>query len=496
MESKNSAQYTPVGKIEASSGNAAMNDGNKKHVKGIRIRSLNIVMFVLSLILFVAVFWTTFRIARDYSETVRATENYIAWEKAAHQIHVASDYLTEQVRLYTQTLNIEHAINYLEELYSKQSREKALEFISNRNIKPEFRANLEKAIEYSNILTHKEIYAIRLIAEGIGHDMAAMPQIVQTTSLSASDKELPPEEKFKRARSLMFNADYANSKEKIVGALSQFLSQTLTETREEQLAQTRQLGIMISEQRIALIILCLLNAIIFLMIIILIVRPLQIYAKCIKDDKMFELVGAYEFKNLALTYNDIFAVKEHHDRMLRHKAEHDPLTGLLNRAAFDSLTKLLEHDKQPIGLILIDVDKFKSINDTYGHVMGDKTLCRVAWLIQHAFRADDFCIRLGGDEFAVLVKGNAPGLEEIIMAKITSMNEALQQPDDGMPPTSLSVGVAFSNAGFDSTLYANADKALYKVKEAGRCGCAFYDSSSASEATESAHDKMEVNRDA
>lgn len=451
-----------------------MNNTGQKHVKGVRIRSLNITMFVLSLILFIAVFWTTLRVARDYNETVQATENYIAWEKSAHQIHVASDYLTEEARLYTQTLNIEHALNYLDELFASKSREKALEFISSHDIKPEFRANLEKAIEYSNALTHKEIYAIRLVAEGLGQDMAAMPGVVQTTSLSAADQALSPEDKFKRARDLMFNSDYAEAKKKIVDALSRFLSQTIAETRQEQVVQTQQLGNMLSAQRIALIGLFLLNAVTFMMIIVLIVRPLQIYAKCIKDDKMFELVGAYEFKNLALTYNDIFALKEHHDRMLRHKAEHDPLTGLLNRAAFDSLKQLLANDPQPVGLLLVDVDKFKAINDTYGHIMGDKTLCRVAWLLQHAFRTDDFCIRLGGDEFAVIVKGNPPGLEEIIMAKITSINENLKHPAEGLPPTSLSVGVAFSNGGFTDDLYSHADKALYRVKEAGRCGCAFY----------------------
>lgn len=451
-----------------------MTEEKPKHVRGIRIRSLNIVMFVLSLVLFVAVFWTTLRIAREYTKSVQATENYIAWEKTAHQIHVASDYLTEEVRLYAQTLDISHALNYLDELFANKSREKALEFISKRDIKPEFRANLEKAIEYSNALTHKEIYAIRLVAEGLGQDMAGMPSIVQTTSLSASDMDLAPSEKFKRARDLVFNADYAKSKKNIVDELSKFLSQTVSETRNEQLAQTKELGRMLSEQRIALIALCFLNAVTFLMIIILIVRPLQIYAKCIKDDKMFELVGAYEFKNLALTYNDIFAVKEHHDRMLRHKAEHDPLTGLFNRAAFDSMKQLLANDSRPIGFALIDVDKFKGINDTYGHIMGDKILCRVAWLIQHAFRSGDFCIRLGGDEFAVIVKGNAPGLEETIMAKIASINEALQNPEDDLPPTSLSVGVAFSEGGFTDDLYSHADKALYRVKEAGRCGCAFY----------------------
>lgn len=452
-----------------------MDDRQPGRMTGIKIRSLNIIMFCISLLLFIAVFWMTFRIAQDYRKTVLATENYIAWEKSAHQIHVASDYLTEEARLYTQTLNFEHAVNYLEEVFSTRSREKALEYISSRNANPEYEAILQKALEYSDALTHKEIYSIRLVAEAMNHDMAALPQIVQTTSLSLSDQKLSPEEKINRARDLMFNADYMSSKKKILDELSQFLSQTLSETRQEQKAQTRQLGNMLAQQRITLVALCLLNALTFLMIILLVIRPLRIYAKCMRDDKTFELVGPYEFKNLAVTYNNIFALKEHHDRMLRHKAEHDTLTGLYNRAAFDSLRQLLEGESAPIGLILMDVDKFKQINDTYGHIMGDKTLCRVAWLIQHAFRSDDFCIRLGGDEFAVIVKGNAPGLEEIIMAKIASINQALLHPEGDIPATSLSVGVAFSDAGFGPTLYKEADKALYRVKENGRCGCAFYD---------------------
>ena len=53
-------------------------------------------------------------------------------------------------------------------------------------------------------------------------------------------------------------------------------------------------------------------------------------------------------------------------------------------------SSLLANEPNPVGLLLVDVDKFKDINDSYGHIMGDKTLCRVAWLLQHAFRTDDF----------------------------------------------------------------------------------------------------------
>ncbi len=66
-------------------------------------------------------------------------------------------------------------------------------------------------------------------------------------------------------------------------------------------------------------------------------------------------------------------------------------------------------------------------------------------------------------------------LKPVIESKTKAMNETLKNPKDGLPQISLSIGVAFSKEGFSDELYRNADKALYKVKQKGRCGCYFYD---------------------
>lgn len=446
----------------------------ERHVNGIRIRTLNTVMIFISLLLFVVVFYATLQISHEYRASVTATEKYITLQQAAHMVHVGSDNLTEQARLYAVTAQEKHVCAYFEEFYSNRNREKALDFISAERLAPEQRASLDRALALSDELTHKEIYSIRLVAEAMHRDMDAFPPIVQETDLSAGDRALDAEGKIERARELLFKSGYDEMKKRITGELLLFLEHTLDETRRDQQAQTLKLGAVLDRQRIVLIGLCILNVLTFLMIITLIIKPLQIYLKCIKSDKMFELVGAYEFKHLALTYNDIFVLKEHHDKMLRHEAEHDPLTGLLNRRAFDSLRDLLRRDPDPMGFILIDVDHFKEVNDTYGHVMGDRILCRVAGLIKRAFRAGDFCIRLGGDEFAVILKGGAPAMEQGVAAKIADINNSLSQPEGDLPPASLSVGVAFSESGFAENLYGNADSALYAVKEQGRSGCAFY----------------------
>ena len=69
----------------------------------------------------------------------------------------------------------------------------------------------------------------------------------------------------------------------------------------------------------------------------LIVKPLQLYINCIKEEKRLDITGSYEFKYLALTYNDIYEVKASHEALLRHRAEHGPLTGLINQGAFDQM---------------------------------------------------------------------------------------------------------------------------------------------------------------
>ena len=160
--------------------------------------------------------------------------------------------------------------------------------------------------------------------------------------------------------------------------------------------------------------------------------------------------------------------------MLREKAEKDALTGILNRGAFDQLRSRLKMKLTPICLLLIDVDVFKSINDTYGHEMGDRALKRVAELLEDTFRASDFPARIGGDEFAVIMTEVNEDSRESIARKAEEMNHILLKGENGLPKFSLSIGIAFSDRGFDDELYKKADKALYRVKEAGRCGYAFY----------------------
>ena len=211
------------------------------------------------------------------------------------------------------------------------------------------------------------------------------------------------------------------------------------------------------------------------MIAVLILRPIKIYVNCIQNNNLLEITGAYEFKYLAATYNNVYEMSQEQQDMLRQKAERDALTGLLNRQAFEHLKEKLKEATKPVTFMLLDVDVFKAINDNYGHEMGDQALIKVANLLEENFRKDDYVIRIGGDEFAVIMEKAGSDEKETISSKIEKINEILQNPQDDFPKYSLSVGVAFSEQGYKDELFRQADEALYCTKKNGRCGYTFYE---------------------
>jgi len=162
----------------------------------------------------------------------------------------------------------------------------------------------------------------------------------------------------------------------------------------------------------------------------------------------------------------------------RRESETDPLTRVPNRKAFDEyLTRTVEMYKafgQPMTLLIVDVDHFKSINDTEGHMTGDEVLRRIADALSKTFlRKSDFVARLGGDEFAIILREtsetDARVLTERMLARIHSISIVQKTMPDATRPATVSIGLAPITATDDEkTWIARADRALYQAKQAGR----------------------------
>lgn len=177
--------------------------------------------------------------------------------------------------------------------------------------------------------------------------------------------------------------------------------------------------------------------------------------------------------NAIICIRDISGRKTEEDR-LRQEAERDPLCGLYNRKAFErQVNDLLKNDRRTKGgyLFMIDLDDFKAVNDSYGHVFGDEIIQCLAETLRDCFRSDDILGRVGGDEFMAFVSnigiesaGNRAAEIGLRLSR-TNFSQNVEQP------VTLSIGIAEAGIydGFAS-LYKKADKALYRAKSNGK-GC-------------------------
>ncbi len=157
---------------------------------------------------------------------------------------------------------------------------------------------------------------------------------------------------------------------------------------------------------------------------------------------------------------------------LQHEASHDPLTGMANRLLFSSrVEQALTQTGQHVGVLFIDIDDFKTVNDSLGHAAGDELLRAIADRIGQCLRPGDIAARLGGDEFAVLLIGiDEPATAVRISERVI---EALREPftiaaEEVLTHASIGIATAFDTGCDGQELLQNADLALYTAKSSGK----------------------------
>lgn len=176
---------------------------------------------------------------------------------------------------------------------------------------------------------------------------------------------------------------------------------------------------------------------------------------------------------VALPFTALILVLMHHQRMLQDRlvqlATTDVLTGLPNRRAFIARTRAVTATGQAGALLLLDIDHFKRINDTYGHAVGDACLATVADRLRGALRAGDLVGRIGGEEFCIYLPG---ATEEEARATGDRLCRAIAfelEGEDLVLRVTLSAGASFGAAFTPlDTLMVRADQALYRAKAEGR----------------------------
>ena len=185
------------------------------------------------------------------------------------------------------------------------------------------------------------------------------------------------------------------------------------------------------------------------------------------------LVGGAAVDGIVATFRDV-TEQRNLERQLSHRAFHDELTGLANRALFldrmDHALRVTRPEVDPVVVLFVDLDDFKSVNDALGHAVGDQLLKTVADRIRRAAGTGDTAARLGGDEFAILLedRGGIDRAIDVAERLLDSLREPVSIAGYDVAVLA-SVGVAVASPGMSTTsLLRDADIAMYEAKRAGK----------------------------
>ena len=443
--------------------------------RGIPLRTIGFLFCIIASIAAAALFISDNAINRSYIYAEEANENYISAKEAASNLEAGSDYLTVRVRGFVVTGGLEYLDEYFEEVYVTRRRDAALEDLEKLLAGSDNAAvaRLTMALDTSNDLMGREYQAMRLTQLAFDIPDSDVPEEVSSTALDAAYRSMTPEQMRAAAQTLVFGEEYHAYKNTIrenVRLCTEKLISSSSQIREGAAARLNRL-LRVQKLLTAAMLLMVLSLVVFISVQIL--RPLMRMVELMRGQQSVPPTGAAELRFVTRTYNEVLEESKKTHQQLTYEASHDALTGLYNRNAYDMFIQTV--DDGHIALLMVDVDKFKTINDTYGHDVGDRVLQRVAEILRQSFRSVDIICRLGGDEFVVIMTRVNSSLRQLVINKIAHANELLQNPEDDLPKTSLSVGVAFSDReNPEGDIFKDADTAQYRIKKSGGCGCCIY----------------------
>ena len=442
--------------------------------QGISIRKLDIVFVVIAVVASAVLFVAMNRTTAIHKKSAKLTRDVIVAQRQADTLMEASDYLTEEMRKFVVTGERRYLNNYFEEAQISKRREKSLEAIKNINDKSVAYHNLEAAMHSSEELMKTEYYAAKLAIQAYGYNMESYPEAIKNLELRKQDENMSDEDKMKTAVDMLFNEEYSDRKNHISSHISKCLEELNEELDTQQLELEAKLKHQVFlEHVLTVVLIVILLGVVFLTAYLIIV-PLTKAVDHIRDEQDVPLTGAYEVRFLAKTYNLMYQTNLVNKEKLSFEATHDKLTGRYNRRGYDFLLKNV--DMETSTLLIIDLDTFKKINDTFGHDVGDKVLIKAADVLYNSFRQQDYVCRIGGDEFAVIMVHSGPSLKSLIERKVQIMNEKMSESGNGIPESSFSVGVAFGENGESvEQIFKNADAALYEAKKSGKCSVVFHE---------------------
>ena len=436
-----------------------------------RMRKIGIIAGVGAMALAILTIIVLGQVLAAYGQAGEKGASYNECQNAAIQLQETSDMLTNQSRQFVDTGNRQNLDEYLAEVYGGRHREEAIQKLQKHASTNEALESLKRALVLSDDLAQTELKALRLAADGYG--LADLPESLSKVQLTSEEQSLSPKEKIGIAHDMLFGNEY-NSKKLSIREQAQACSSILVDSLQKDLDQNNaRLNLLLTLMYVFVIMLMLVVLFVIASTNFLLLWPISLHEKSIRKDEPLISGGAQELRYLTDTYNQMYERNNFKTESLKYEARYDALTGILNRTSYDQLLYQRRHDS---ALVLVDVDLFKNFNDDYGHEMGDAILIEVAATLFSSFRSTDHVCRIGGDEFAVIVTDIGPENKHVIATKIDKVAAFLLDTENGLPPVTISVVIAFGDpTSTEDSLFTAADKALYATKRHGRDGYTFAD---------------------
>jgi len=482
-------------------------EGNGMHK--FRLIKLSTLIFLagLIIILFFAINRVNlFLVNENIREEKAVIKNQIELTKMGNDLANASDYLTNEVRLFAITLDLNHVNNYWEEIYTTKTRNRVIEKVKLLDSPAEELSLLSEAKHNSDRLVSTEIRSMKLILTALEVPKDKMYPDVAKYILSEEDLQLSKEAKLWKAKEILFDETYTDAKASIMDPIVQFkvrLNERAENLEKVSAARANTIDVI---QNIFSIVMLTLAVFLILLFFRLINKPIREYSEVIQSMESDRLKlspsGVWEIQLLAEAFNTMQDKLEKNTTALMNSNQElneayqslkeknrqleeatvkldllskiDPLTSLFNRRhIMEKLTEesiRYERSKQTFSVIMADIDRFKAINDTYGHDCGDRILIELAKKFNAALRQQDSVARWGGEEFIFLLIHTDLYGAAILAEKIRQeIEESSFEYHSQKIMCTVTFGVAEyrANKELNETIMA-ADTALFEGKRNGR----------------------------
>lgn len=451
-------------------GDGYLKESMETKVRGIPASTLLTTTEIIMAILLLLNVWLVFAVNRESNELSDTMQNSGLYLEEISSLQVGANTLSETASIFIQTpvdsdgsTRFGPLMSYVEELGRDRRPQQIAERFRSYDVADEVKQIVDHAAETTSAMSETQTHAIALMRSV--HPLPPIPALSAVPDVPLTEEELgmAPEEREALSRQLMLSGDYSLMKSSLAEdmrnanrIIQQNYSHRAAETRED-VARLRILQWVVIVC-IAATVLCT-----FAMLRLWIVKPLRLYAAEIsRDESMKPISKIREMRILANAFNALLKRRDRLEAILRSAAETDALTGLPNRYSMERCALELEEDGGSIAVLVFDANFLKKVNDTEGHLAGDKLIRTAADCIRECFSAEggDNCFRIGGDEFCAILRHCR---RADIKERLDRFEQALKREN-----ISVSVGSAWSEKlgeGSFKRLLGEADERMYARKK-------------------------------